>query len=195
MSPHRGYSWETLCVCSSECQLSLDLDTTAWPLVVPARGGRMRRLPEQVSAPGELHRDPESRRRPRLTGAEDRGPRLHHRSLLPGRPAAGLPGAAGQVAGGRPAEGRPRREVRGVCVRSPDALGESPAGWALPFAGRAARTCATATAGVCLLCGTSGVGWIDSTVQRGVPLSARGTHLPPLRHRGQYAELTLFIFN
>lgn len=71
----------------------------------------MCRLSEQVPALGDLHWDPESCRKPRSAWPEDRCSGLHHLSVLPGSPAAGLPGPAGRVAGGCPTEGRPRRQV------------------------------------------------------------------------------------
>lgn len=158
--------------------------------VVPACGGCMRRLSEQVPAPGELHWDPEPRRKPRSVNPEGRGSGLHHLSVLPDSPAAGLPGAAGWIAGDCPAEGRPRCEVWGVRVWGTHALGESPAGRTLPFAGQAAVTCAAAIVGACVLCGKSGVGWTDSVLQWSLSFVARGPHLPPVRQGGQYTEKT-----
>lgn len=164
--------------------------TPVFSPVVPACGWCMRWLPEQVHSPGELHWDPESCWKPRPDDSEDRGSGLHHHSVLPAGPAAGLPGAAGRVTGGRPAEGWPRCQVWGECVWGTHALGEGPAGRTLSSTGQVAFTCATATVGTCVLCGKSGVGWTDSTMQRGFSFAARGPHISPLWQWGQYAGKT-----
>lgn len=125
---------------------------------VPTSGRRLRRLPEQVAPPGQLHRDPEPCREPRADHPEDPHRGVHHLSLLPGGQAAGLLGAAVRLAGDCPAEGRPGGEPRGVRLPGPHALGPGSPGRTPALSGQAALARAPAAAGACVLRGESGVG-------------------------------------
>lgn len=135
-----------------------EISLTVCHAAVPTSGRCLRRLPEQVAPPGQLHRDPEPGREPRPDHPEEPLRGVHHLSLLPGGQAAGLLGAAGRLAGDGPAEGRPGCDLRGMRLSGSHALGPGGPRRTPALSGQVALARALAASGACVLCGESGVG-------------------------------------